>query len=148
MQICLTVVCQARQVLEAQLQENWALPLDFTYQATSLEKGDIDSEDLEMVPFREKRVEFEKRVQILSDALLVGERDQCGDFQQRIDSLVSALNTLQNVDVKAVSNELVGLNACIVSWGAMFEEERSVCRASYDDLSLSLYPSHSHPFVP
>ena len=135
-------------MLETQLQEDWTLPLDFSYQATSLERGDIDPEDLELVPFRQKRAEFEQRVMVLVAAQQTGEREQCEEFQQRIESLVSALNTLQNVDVKAVSNELVGLNACIVSWGAMFEEERSVCRASYDDLSLSLYPSHSHPFVP
>ena len=121
-------------MLETQLQEDWALPLDFSYQATSLEKGDVDPEDLEMVPFREKRAEFEKRVNILLAAQLNGEREQCEEFQQRIESLVSALNTLQNDDVKAVSNELVGLNSCIVSWGAMFEEERSVCEASHSDL--------------
>jgi ankyrin repeat protein/GTPase SAR1 family protein len=135
LQICLTVVCQARQLLEEQLQEDWGLPPDFSYQATPLEKCGMDPDDLEMAPFREKQAEFEKRVKVLLAAQLTGEREQCEELQQRIEPLVSALNTLHNVDVMAVSNELVGLNACVVSWGAMFEEERAVCEASHSDLS-------------
>ena len=117
---------QAQQELEFQLQEVWSLPLDFVYQATAMEKGDIDPEDLEMVPFREKRAEFEIRVRELTIAYTTRERQLCEEFQQHIEVLSSALNTLQHVDVKAVSSELSTLNACIASWGVLFEEERTV----------------------
>jgi hypothetical protein len=106
--------------------------LDFVYQATAMEKGDIDPEDMEMVPFREKRAEFETRVKELMVAYSTRERELCEEFQQHIELLSSALNTLQHVDVKAVSSELASLNSCISSWGVLFEEERTVCDPLHD----------------
>jgi hypothetical protein len=91
-----------------------------------MEKGDIDPEDIEMEPFKQKRAEFETRVKELSVAYSTRERELCEEFQRHIELLSSALNTLQLVDVKAVSSELATLNACIASWGVLFEEERTV----------------------
>jgi hypothetical protein len=117
-------------LLEAQLAEVWALPLDFTYQSTALEKGSIDPDDLQVLPFREKRVEFEKRVQKLTTAHNSQEREQCELFQQDIEALSSALNKLQHSDIKALSSELAALNAAITSWTALLEEEHKVWQAS------------------
>ena len=113
-------------MLEAQQAENWSLPLDFTYQATALEKGSIDPEDLEMIPFREKREEFEKRVKELTTAQNSGEREKCELFQQNTEALDSAIIKLQNSDIKSVSSELSALSAAISSWTSMFEEEHTV----------------------
>ena len=49
-----------------------------------MEKGDIDPEDMEMVPFREKRAEFETRVKELMVAYSTRERELCEEFQQHI----------------------------------------------------------------
>jgi hypothetical protein len=108
------------------MAEVWALPLDFSYQATALEKGSIDHEDLQMIPFREKRAQFTKRVLELTAAHTSGDREQCEQLQKNSEELNSALNALQHSDIKAVSGELAVLNAAMASWTAIFEEELKV----------------------
>jgi hypothetical protein len=108
-----------------------ALPSDFVNQALLIKDDGIDPEDTEMVPFYDKQAEFKSRVKDLIIAHSGREPELCEEFQRHIESLSSALNTLQHVDVNAVCSELASLNSCISSWGLLYEEERMVFDPSH-----------------